>query len=48
VVEEELQKPKANLAIICIEAGELSVEQVEAELKDLVERRVGLASAQSF
>ncbi|KAK1608743.1 hypothetical protein QYE76_032416 [Lolium multiflorum] len=37
VAEEELQKPKANSALVCIEAGELTAEQVDAEFKDLVE-----------
>jgi hypothetical protein len=37
VAEDELQKPKANSALVCIEAGELTAEQVDAEFKDLVE-----------
>ncbi|KAK1647115.1 hypothetical protein QYE76_064920 [Lolium multiflorum] len=37
VAEEELKKPAVNSAIVCIESGELSVEHVEAEFKDLVE-----------
>jgi hypothetical protein len=47
VAEEELQKPKANSAIVCIEAGDLSAEQVEAEFKDLVDE-VGLARTQNL
>ncbi|KAK1599880.1 hypothetical protein QYE76_018482 [Lolium multiflorum] len=37
VAEEELHKPKANSALVCIEAGDLTAEQVDAEFKDLVE-----------
>jgi hypothetical protein len=37
VAEEELKKPAANSAIVCIESGDLSADQVEAEFKDLVE-----------
>jgi hypothetical protein len=37
VADEELQKPSANSAIVCIEPGDLSAEQVDADFKDLVE-----------
>jgi hypothetical protein len=37
VGEEELQKPASIAAVVCIESGSLSAEQLEAEFKDLVD-----------